>query len=108
MHSVDGDTTFSTYFPCWMSNCNNSTMLSYSPADVPHRLVGDRLLDTGSTHPAGEWIDAGLLPSPVVAQSFQQLGRQRNIAIAQALAPLDMDDHALAVNVAHLQQRCIG
>src|SRR5260370_30839124 len=32
------------------------------PADVPHRLVGDGLLDTGSTPPAGEQIDTRLLP----------------------------------------------
>src|SRR5258708_12897502 len=74
------------------------------PADVPHRLVGDGLLDAGYAPLAGEQIDAGLLPAPVLAQGFEQLRRQGHIAIAHALAAVDVDDHALAVNVAPLHQ----
>jgi len=56
----------------------------------------------------GEQIDAGLLPTAVLAQGFEQLGRERHVAIAQALPTTDMDDHALTVDIAHLQQRCLG
>src|SRR5260370_21171720 len=77
-------------------------------ADVPYGLVGDGPLGAAITYLAGKQIDAGLLPAPVVAQGFQQLRRQRHVAIAQALAPVDVDDHALAVDVAHLQQRRLG
>ena len=78
------------------------------PADVPYGLVGDGPLGAAITYLAGKQINAGLLPAPVVAQGFQQLRRQRHVAIAQALAPVDVDDHALAVDVAHLQQRRLG
>src|SRR5215831_9557807 len=70
-------------------------------ANVPHGLVRDRSLD--GAHLAWEQIAAWLLPAPVVAQRLQQLGGERNIAIAQALTSLDVNDHALAVDVADLQ-----
>src|SRR5207245_9853196 len=73
-------------------------------ADVPHRFVGDGLFDAGIAHLAGEQIDAGLLPTPVLAQGFEQLGGQRHVAIALALTTTDMNDHALALEIAHLQQ----
>ena len=78
------------------------------PAEVPHRLVGDGLLDAGCAPLGGEQIDAGLPPAPVLAQGFEQLRRQGNIAITRALAPVDVDDHALTVDVAHLEQRRFG
>jgi hypothetical protein len=78
------------------------------PADVPYGLVGDGPLDVAIADLAGEQIDAGLLPSPVVAQGFEQLRRQGHVTIAHPLTPLDMDDHALAVDIAHLQQSRLG
>ena len=39
------------------------------------------------------------------AESVQQLGAQKNIAVPAALALVDMNDHALAVDVADLQVR---
>src|SRR5260370_10476452 len=45
----------------------------------------------------------GLHPAPVDAQSLQQLGAQRNLAVAAALALVNANHHALTVDVLYLQ-----
>ena len=57
---------------------------------------------------AGEQIDLWLLPAPVLAQRFQELQGHGNIAIARALALLDVNHHTLTVDVIHLEQRSLG
>src|SRR6266568_9643030 len=74
-------------------------------AEVPHRLVGDGLLELATPEFAGEQVDLRFLPAPVPAQFLQQLGCQRNVAVAHTLAPADVNDHALAVDVADLHTR---
>ncbi len=53
--------------------------------------------------PYWEQVGLRLHPAPVLAQSVQKLGGQQNIAIAAALALMDMNDHARAVDVGDLQ-----
>jgi hypothetical protein len=42
-------------------------------------------------------------PMPVLAQFFEQLGAEQNIAVFAALSSADMNHHALAVDIADLQ-----
>jgi hypothetical protein len=44
----------------------------------------------------------------VLPQSFQQLGAKHDVTILAALATLYVNDHALAVDVTHLQVRQLG
>jgi hypothetical protein len=44
-------------------------------------------------------------PMPMGTELFQQLGTEQHIAISASLAALDMNDHALAVDVADFQAR---
>ena len=46
---------------------------------------------------------SGLHPAKVDAQSLQQLGAQRNLAVAAALALVNTNHHALTVDVLYLQ-----
>lgn len=51
----------------------------------------------------GEKPGSGLLPSPVFAQCFEEPGTERHIAVLAAFAFMNMDDHALAVDVVDAQ-----
>jgi hypothetical protein len=42
-------------------------------------------------------------PTPVLAQFFEQLGAEHDIAVLAAFSSLDMNHHALAVDIADLQ-----
>src|SRR6201984_1042144 len=42
-------------------------------------------------------------PTPVLAQFFEQLGAEHDIAVFATLSSADMDHHALAVDIADLQ-----
>ena len=53
-------------------------------------------------HPAGEQVDAGPRRLPPGAQLFEQQRRELGEAIAPALAVLDAQHHALAVDIRHL------
>src|SRR5215469_5868139 len=77
-------------------------------AEIPDGLIRDRLFDFGIAPFTGKQINARPLPTPVLPQDFQQLGGERNLAIAQALAAVDMNDHSLAIDIAHLQSRRFG
>src|SRR5437588_360180 len=56
---------------------------------------------------AGEQPIGGLAfqPAPVDAQRLEQLGTEHDITVLASLASPDMNDHALAVDVADLQVR---
>ena len=64
-----------------------------SDGDVgAHSLHGARKQEGGGPHPA-----------KVDAQSLEQLGAQRNLAVAAALALVNANHHALTVDVLYLQ-----
>src|SRR3569833_2086084 len=54
---------------------------------------------------AGEEVDARLLPAPILAQRLEQSRAEWDVATAAALAAFNADQHASAVDIAHLQQR---
>src|ERR1700739_902307 len=74
-------------------------------AGVPDGLVRDGLVYAALARGAGEEGSARLLPSPPTARLFEQLRRERHIAVASALALADVDHHALAVDVFDLDPR---
>ena len=85
--------------PCARSRC---------AACVPDGLVGDGLVGATLTRGAGKEIATRLLPPPPAAQFFEQLRRERHIAVPRALALADVDHHALAVDVFDLDPRRFG
>ena len=74
----------------------------------PDDLLSDRHIGPPVVHHAWEQVGLGLHPAPVLSQSLQKLGSQQNIAIAAALALMDMNDHAFAVDVGDLQVTQLG
>lgn len=64
----------------------------------------------GVTMPGREQPYAGFSPQPVpvMSQFFEQLRTEQHIAVFAALAALDVDDHALTVDVTHFQVREFG
>src|SRR5687767_2813880 len=46
--------------------------------------------------------------APMLAQSFEQFGAEHDVAVLTPLSALNVDHHALAVDVAHLQMRQLG
>jgi hypothetical protein len=77
---------------------------SRAPAHVPDRLVGDRLLDSTMAIAAREQIDPRPLGAPVRAQRIQQPGTEHDVTVLAALAAVDMDEHALAIDIADLER----
>ena len=73
---------------------------------VPENLGGDRMT-RGMPSIAGEQPIGGLAlqPAPVDAQRLEQLRAEHDIAVLASLASPDMDDHAMAVDIADLQVR---
>ena len=65
-----------------------------------HRL--DRVRGPGNSQPCGR------ATLPPVAQQLEQLRRQHRVAVLAALALLDPDQHALAVDVGDLQRDDLG
>src|SRR5271165_7550405 len=45
-------------------------------------------------------------PAPIAAQCLKELGAEHDIAVLATLASPDVNDHALAVDIADLQMRC--
>lgn len=76
---------------------------------VPENPSGDRMTRRMPSV-AGEQPIGGLAfqPAPVDAQSIEQLGAEHDITVLAPLASPDMNDHALAVDVADLQVRHFG
>src|SRR5215813_9075560 len=78
--------------------------LSGSLAGVARRSCVDRVVG-GMPTVAGKEPAAGFSwqPAPVLAQFFQQLRAEHDIAVFAALSSGDMNYHALAVDIADLQ-----
>src|SRR6201994_1576802 len=74
----------------------------------PNDLLRDGHISPPIVHHAWEQVGPGLHPAPVLSQSLQKLGGQQNIAVAAALALMDVNDHAFTVDVAHLQVTQLG
>src|ERR1700675_3782160 len=73
---------------------------------VPENLGGNRMTRRMPSV-TGEQPIGGLAfqPAPVDAQCLEQLGTEHDITVLAPLASPDMNDHALAVDVADLQVR---
>ena len=71
-------------------------------AGVPDGLGADRLRSRMPASPRKE-PDPGLQPAPVLPQGFEQDGTEHDVSILAAFAALDMDDHAWAIDVTHLE-----
>ena len=74
------------------------------PTGVPDDLAVNRMVDRMPT-PTRKQPQRGLAPQPatVLSQGSEQLRAEHDIAILAAFAALDVDDHALAVDVADLE-----
>jgi hypothetical protein len=74
-------------------------------AGIPHDLIGEGTRWLNRFHAAGEQIRTRLVltPPPILAQSLEQLRRERQIAVARALSLMHMDQHERRIDVANLQ-----
>ena len=70
---------------------------------LPHDLRSDGYICPPVVHRTRKQIGLGPHPTPVLTQSLQQLGAQQNIPVAAALALVDMNDHALAIDIGDLE-----
>jgi hypothetical protein len=70
---------------------------------LPHDLRHNGHIRTPVVYHAWEQVGPGLHPAPVLTQSVQQLGAQENIAVPAAVALVDMNDHAFAVDIGDLE-----
>jgi hypothetical protein len=57
------------------------------------------------TFPSGIWEKpyGMVVAAPMLPQQLQQAPRQRDVALSAALPPMNVDEHALAVDIPHLQ-----
>src|ERR1700735_184043 len=70
---------------------------------IPNGLVGNgSVLIASLTDAAGKKINPRLLPSPILTQRFQQRRAEWQISTVAALAALDPNHHAPAVDISHL------
>src|SRR6201984_239688 len=78
--------------------------LGGSVTRMPNRFRVDRAIGSMPAV-AGKEPVAGFSPqpTPVLAQFFEQLGAEHDIAVFATLSSADMDHHALAVDIADLQ-----
>src|SRR5262245_4229751 len=70
----------------------------------PDDLVGHRCFHTPMADGTWKEIEPRLLPTPVLAQRFEQFWTERNVAVACAFTLSDMDHHAFTVDIGPLQQ----
>src|SRR5919106_5954298 len=70
---------------------------------IPHHLWRDRFIRAPAGDRAWKQPRLWLHPPPVRAQRVQQGRTERDIAVAPALAALDVNEHRTAVDVLHLQ-----
>src|SRR5579862_3022318 len=93
----------------WMYGLRKACSLGGFLTGVPDGLGIDGLI-TAMVTVAWKEPDAGFSPQavPVLAQFFEQLGAEHDIAISAAFSTPDVNHHALAVNVADLQARQFG
>ena len=78
--------------------------LSGSPAGIAKRFAVNGAIGSVPAV-AGKEPVAGFSPqpAPVLAQFVEQLGAEHDIPVFAALSPLDMNHHALTVDIAGLQ-----
>src|SRR5262252_2154617 len=83
--------------------------LSGSVTRMPNRFRVDRVIRRMPTV-AGKEPVAGFSPqpAPVLAQFLEQLGAEHDIPVFAAFSSLDVNHHALAVDIADLQARQLG
>src|SRR5271166_3448651 len=75
-------------------------------AGVVNGLGGDRMIRCMAESPREQPLGRlALESSPILAQGIQQLWAEHDVTILASLAPLDVDDHPLAINIADLQAR---
>src|SRR5271166_846438 len=78
-------------------------------AGVVNGLGGDRMIRCMAESPREQPLGRlALESSPILAQGIQQLGAEHDVTILASLAPLNVDDHPLAINIADLQARQFG
>jgi len=77
---------------------------------MPEQHLDDADIDTVLQQMDGEAVPQRMRPTrlampvlPPLAQQGEQVGRKHRIAVSPALAALDTDQHALAVDIAHLE-----
>jgi len=81
-----------------------------SAKGMPYRFVCDRPLLIGFLESRGEQVDLRLhlASSPVGPQRLEKFGGKSQFPVARILSLLDMDDHALTVDIGDLQLRSFG
>jgi hypothetical protein len=70
---------------------------------VPNDFRGNRFIRAPAVDRAGKQPGLRLHPAPVPAQGLQQLGAERNVAVALPFAALNVDQHGFTVDVFDLQ-----
>ena len=68
----------------------------------PDDLRRNRFIGSPTVFSSRKQVGLRSHPAPVCTQGFQQLLVQGNLAVDAAFAPLDPEDHPLAINVADL------
>jgi hypothetical protein len=76
--------------------------LSGYPAGVPDRLRSDGKV-SATLVPARKQVGLRLQPAPILAQRFQRSLAERHIAVLVPLASMDVDHHALSVDVGYFE-----
>jgi hypothetical protein len=78
-------------------------------AGMPDRFRIDRLI-TAMVMVARKEPDLGFSPQamPVFTEFFEQLSTEHHVSVFASLAPLDVNHHALAVDIAELEVRQLG
>jgi hypothetical protein len=70
---------------------------------LPDNLLCDGHVGPPVVDGAGEQICLRLHPAPILAQGVQQLRGQQDVAVTATLALANMNDHALAIDIADLE-----
>ena len=68
-------------------------------ASVPDDFVGNGSIHAVPIYDAWEYVRDRSHPAPVFAQSVQQFGAERHVAVASALAFADMHQHPFFIDV---------
>src|ERR1700693_4954641 len=93
----------------WVHDLLESGPLGGAFASMVDHLGSDGAI-AGASMFAGKQPDTGLSAqsAPVLPEFVEQLGTEQHIPISAAFAALDVNHHALAVNVADFQLRELG
>src|ERR1700756_3133631 len=93
----------------WMNGFFQTRALGRLLTGMVRRFRVDRVIP-GMPAVTGKEPVAGFSPqpAPVLAQFVEQLGTEHDISIYATFAALDVDHHALAVDIAEFQTRQLG